>query len=73
MESASKLQPLQGYLGTQVELNGTTAEIVDITVRGRTVCFIGREADSDLEFLVPLRYILEHVIEDRAVVSAIDG
>ena len=73
MESVDKLQPLKGYLGTRVPLQGTTAEIVDITVRGRSVCFVGREADSDQEFLVPLRYILENVIDDEAVVSAADS
>jgi hypothetical protein len=70
MRRSTELQPFRGYIGSRFQLCDTTAEIVDITVRGHTVCFVGRKAGSDLEFLVPLRYLLDNVIEEQAAVSA---
>jgi len=63
--------PFQGYIGKRVILRRTVAEIVAVEVRGRAVCFVGREADSEQEFLVPLRSLLEHLIEENAQPSAV--
>jgi hypothetical protein len=71
MEVASaQIKPFQGYIGKRVLLRRTVAEIVDIKVRGQVVCFVGKEADSRREFLVPLRCLLEHLIEENAQPSA---
>ena len=71
MKAASaQLAPFQGYLGKRVSFESKVAEIVDIEVRGRTVCFVGKESGSDLEFLVPLRCLLEHLIDESAQPSA---
>ena len=68
--SITQVKPFQGYIGKRVLLRRTVAEIVDIQVRGQAVCFVGREADSEQEFLVPLRSLLEHLIEENALPSA---
>ena len=66
----TRAKPFQGYIGKRVLLRRTVAEIVDVEVRGRAVCFVGREADSEQDFLVPLRSLLEHLIEENAQPSA---
>jgi hypothetical protein len=72
MEMANaQVKPFQGYIGKRVLLRRTVAEIVDVRVRGQAVCFVGKEADSELEFLVPLRCLLEHIIEENAQPSAL--
>ena len=68
--SNTQVTPFQGYIGKRVVLRRTVAEIVDIKIRGQAVCFVGREADSEQEFLVPLRFLLEHLIEENAQPSA---
>ena len=68
--SVTQAIPFQSYIGKRVLLRRTVAEIVDIQVRGQAVCFVGREADSEQEFLVPLRSLLEHLIEENALPSA---
>jgi hypothetical protein len=62
----AEAHPFRGYIGKRVLLRRTVAEIVDVQVRGRTVCFVGKEADSEQEFLLPLRCVLEHVTEENA-------
>ena len=66
-------QPFRGFLGKRILLRGSSAEIVDVQIRGRSVCFVGREHGSELEFLVPLRYLLEHVTENRVVDCTTNG
>ena len=74
MEQANaQVKPFQGFIGERVLLRRTVAEIVDIQVRGQAVCFVGRETDSDLEFLVPLRCLLENIIEENEQSSAAAG
>ena len=68
--SITQAKPFQGYIGKRVLLRRTVAEIVDVVVRRQAVCFVGREANSDQEFLVPLRSLLEHLIEENAQPSA---
>jgi hypothetical protein len=67
----TEAHPFRGYIGKSVLLRRTVAEIVDVKVRGRSVCFVGKEADSELEFLLPLRCVLEHVIEENAQSEAV--
>ena len=67
----TQAKPFQGYIGKRMLLRRTVAKIVDVEVRGQAVCFVGREADSEQEFLVPLRSLLEHLIEENAQPSAV--
>ena len=69
--SITQAKPFQGYIGKRVLLRRTVAKIVDVEVRGQAVCFVAREADSEQEFLVPLRFLPEHLIEENAQPSAV--
>jgi hypothetical protein len=61
--SITQAKPFQGYIGKRVLLRRTVADIVDVEVRG--------QADSEPEFLVPLRSLLEHLIEENAQPPAV--
>jgi hypothetical protein len=67
----TQAKSFQGCIGKRVLLRRTVAKIVDVEVRGQAVCFVGREADSEQEFLVPLRSLLEHFIEENAQPSTV--
>lgn len=55
--------PFECYLGKEVALRESRLEIVSQVVRGRMLFFLCRCPETEREFLLSVRELLDHLVE----------